>query len=46
MKTTPEIVAEYGADERAYAWGWLQEVKDFFQRADRDDRHVVFTVRF
>ncbi|MGW0042324.1 DUF1877 family protein [Rhodococcus sp. NPDC003348] len=37
---------EYGADERAYAWGWLQEVKDFFQRADRDDRHVVFTVRF
>lgn len=37
---------EYGADERTYAWGWLQEVLDFFQRATRDDRHVVFTVRF
>lgn len=37
---------EYGVDERTYAWGWLQEVVDFFQRAARDDRHVVFTVRF
>ncbi|WP_433608846.1 DUF1877 family protein [Prescottella agglutinans] len=37
---------EYGADERAYAWDWLQEVMDFFERAARDDRHVVFTVRF
>lgn len=24
---------EYGPDERRYAWGWLQEVADFFQRA-------------
>ncbi|WFR72558.1 DUF1877 family protein [Prescottella defluvii] len=37
---------EYGADERAYAWGGLEEVMDFFQRAAHDDRHVVFTVRF
>lgn len=37
---------EYGADERTYAWGWLQDVMDFFQRAARDGRHVVFTVRF
>ena len=37
---------EYGSDERGYAWGWLQEVADFFQRAARERRHVVFTVRF
>lgn len=37
---------EYGPDERRYAWGWLQEVADFFQRAARERRHVVFTVRF
>ncbi|PCK29057.1 MULTISPECIES: DUF1877 family protein [Rhodococcus] len=37
---------EYGSDERGYAWGWLQEVANFFQRAARERRHVVFTVRF
>ena len=37
---------EYGPDERRYAWGWLQEVADFFQRAARENHHVVFTVRF
>ena len=41
-----DLNTEYGPDERRYAWGWLQEVADFFQRAARENHHVVFTVRF
>lgn len=37
---------EYGADERAYTWTLLRELQDFFDRAARDEHHVVFTVRF
>lgn len=37
---------EFGEEERAYAWSYLQEVSEFFQRAASERRHVLFTVRF
>jgi hypothetical protein len=39
-----DYAPEYGADDLAYTWSYLQQVRDFYAGAARDGRAVVFSV--
>ena len=34
---------ELSEEDLSYTWGWFQEVRDLYERAAKDGRHVLFT---
>jgi hypothetical protein len=38
-----DYAPEYGDEDREYTWGWLETVRDLYQKAAARDRWVLFT---
>lgn len=43
-RVPPDYAPEFGDEDLAYTWSWLQQVRDLYRKAAQRQRAVVFTV--